>query len=108
MLLHRPTTARPPMWCRSRHPFVRGAHARPYPLRFTARHPGEADGRSFTGTDFCVIFAPSEGYDEPEILPSSIHPICLMSADGGSPRNSNQGASHSLRLGDMDGSDPVS
>jgi hypothetical protein len=24
-----------------------------------------------------------EGYDEPEILPSSIHPICLMSADGG-------------------------
>jgi hypothetical protein len=27
--------------------------------------------------------APSEGYDEPEILPSSIHPICLMSADGG-------------------------
>src|SRR5262249_47147920 len=24
-----------------------------------------------------------EGYDEPEILPSSTHPICLMSADGG-------------------------
>jgi hypothetical protein len=27
--------------------------------------------------------APCEGYDEPEILPSSTHPICLMSADGG-------------------------
>src|SRR5262245_62407551 len=26
-----------------------------------------------------------EGYDEPEILPSSTHPICLMSADGGHP-----------------------
>src|SRR5262249_37432945 len=24
-----------------------------------------------------------EGYNEPEILPSSTHPICLMSADGG-------------------------
>src|SRR5262249_14697240 len=24
-----------------------------------------------------------KGYDEPEILPSSTHPICLMSADGG-------------------------
>jgi hypothetical protein len=23
-----------------------------------------------------------KGYDEPEILPSSTHPICLMSADG--------------------------
>src|SRR2546430_11892244 len=38
---------------------------------------------SFSGTDFCLIFAPCEGYDEPEILPSSTHPICLMSADGG-------------------------
>jgi hypothetical protein len=26
---------------------------------------------SFSGTDFCLIFAPCEGYDEPEILPSS-------------------------------------
>jgi hypothetical protein len=25
------------------------------------------------------------GYDEPEILPSSIHPICLKGADGGQP-----------------------
>ena len=24
-----------------------------------------------TGPDFCLIFAPSGGYDEPEILPSS-------------------------------------
>src|SRR4051812_7234090 len=38
---------------------------------------------SFSGTDFCLIFAPCESYDEPEILPSSTHPICLMSADGG-------------------------
>src|SRR6266436_5161863 len=38
---------------------------------------------SFSSTDFCLIFAPCEGYDEPEILPSSTHPICLMSADGG-------------------------
>src|SRR4029453_19241864 len=38
---------------------------------------------SFSGTDFCLIFAPCEGYDEPEILPSSTHPICLTSADGG-------------------------
>src|SRR5437588_3431192 len=37
---------------------------------------------SFSGTDFCLILAPSEGYDEPEILPSSTHPICLMGADG--------------------------
>src|SRR5205807_1114578 len=28
---------------------------------------------SFSGTDFCLIFAPCEGYDEPEILPSSTH-----------------------------------
>jgi hypothetical protein len=28
------------------------------------------------------------GYDEPETLPSSTHPICLMSADGGHPRGS--------------------
>ena len=39
-------------------------------------------GGSFTGTDFCLIFAPCEGYDEPKILPSSTHPICLTSADG--------------------------
>src|SRR5262245_26937573 len=38
---------------------------------------------SFSGTDFCLIFAPCEGYDEPEILPSSTHQICLTSADGG-------------------------
>jgi hypothetical protein len=27
---------------------------------------------SFTGLKFCLIFAPSKGYDEPETLPSSI------------------------------------
>jgi hypothetical protein len=27
--------------------------------------------RFFSGTDFSLIFAPCEGYDEPEILPSS-------------------------------------
>jgi hypothetical protein len=28
-----------------------------------------------------------EGYDEPEILPSSTRPICLMGADVGQPQN---------------------
>ena len=28
---------------------------------------------ALTGPDFCLIFAPSKGYNEPEILPSSIH-----------------------------------
>jgi hypothetical protein len=37
----------------------------------------------FSGTDFCLIFAPQEGCDGLEILPSSTHPICLMSADDG-------------------------
>src|SRR5450631_1468089 len=37
---------------------------------------------SFTGPDFCLIFAP-HGYDEPEILPSENHPICLTGADVG-------------------------
>src|SRR6202158_6247678 len=40
---------------------------------------------SFAGTDFCLIFAPSKGYDEPEILPSSIRKICLRGADAGQP-----------------------
>jgi ABC transporter substrate binding protein len=45
---------------------------------------GAAYLRAFEmGTDFCLIFAPCKGYDEPEILPSSTHPICLTSADGG-------------------------
>jgi hypothetical protein len=38
---------------------------------------------SFSGIDFCLIFAPQRRYDEPEILPSSIHQICLTSAGGG-------------------------
>jgi hypothetical protein len=36
-----------------------------------------------TGMDFCLIFAPFKGYDEPEILPSSIRSICLIGADTG-------------------------
>ena len=36
---------------------------------------------SFVGTDFCSSSL-LVGYDEPEILPSSTHPICLMGADG--------------------------
>src|SRR3954471_8971343 len=38
------------------------------------------------GLDFCLIFAPSKGYDEPEILPSSIRRICLIGADAGQVR----------------------
>ena len=37
-----------------------------------------------------------KGYDEPEILPSSTRPICLMSADGG---HSAVGAHQKVRLG---------
>ncbi|HEX4569798.1 MAG TPA: hypothetical protein VH184_05175, partial [Dongiaceae bacterium] len=40
---------------------------------------------ALAGTDFCLIFAPSKGYDEPEILPSSTHPVCLTIADAGQP-----------------------
>src|SRR6516162_7931607 len=36
---------------------------------------------AFVGPDFCLIFAPSKGYDEPEILPSSTRPICLTIHD---------------------------
>jgi hypothetical protein len=34
-------------------------------ISFTTRSAG-----SLTGMDFCLIFAPSKGYDEPETLPS--------------------------------------
>src|SRR5258705_6930259 len=54
---------------------------------------------SFSGTDFCLIFAPCEGYDEPEILPSSTHPICLMSADGGHPRRPRNYPNAQIRQG---------
>jgi hypothetical protein len=40
-----------------------------------------ADG--FGVPAFCLIFAPSKGYDEPEILPSSTRKICLIGADAG-------------------------
>src|SRR5512137_2997393 len=35
------------------------------------------------GSDFRRIFIPLQGYDEPEILQSSMQPFCLMVADGG-------------------------
>src|SRR6188508_520312 len=38
---------------------------------------------SLTGPDFCLIFAPLKGYDEPEILPYSIRKSCLIAADAG-------------------------
>src|SRR3990167_4970382 len=41
---------------------------------------------ALTGTDFCLIFAPSKGYDDPEILPSSPRQICLIGADAGQLR----------------------
>src|ERR1700683_479069 len=31
----------------------------------------------------CLIVAPQQGYDEPEILSYAINPFCPMSADGG-------------------------
>jgi maleylpyruvate isomerase len=43
---------------------------------------------SLTGTEFCLIFAPSKGYDEPEILPCSIRSICPIGADDGHFRSS--------------------
>src|SRR5262249_36350421 len=39
--------------------------------------------RFFLRHGFLFHLRSLEGYDEPEILPSSTHPICLMSADGG-------------------------
>src|SRR3970040_1042771 len=38
---------------------------------------------ALTGTDFCLIFAPSTGYDDPDLLPSSTRQICLTAADAG-------------------------
>jgi predicted TIM-barrel fold metal-dependent hydrolase len=47
---------------------------------------------SFTGPDFCPIFAPSIGYDGPKILFISTQPICLIGTDAG------QAAVHRPRL----------
>jgi hypothetical protein len=52
---------------------------RPALMSFTTISVGGLDG-----LDFCLIFTPC-GCDEPEILHSSITPICPMSADAGSP-----------------------
>ena len=40
---------------------------------------------SFGGPDFCPSFAPSIGYDGPEILPITISRFCLIAADAGQP-----------------------
>src|SRR5215470_5814682 len=48
---------------------------------------------AFVGPDFCLIFAPSKGYDESEILPSSTRPFCLTIPDGKHP------AYHFKRIG---------
>ena len=40
-----------------------------------------ADG--FGVPAFCLIFAPLKGYDEPEILRSSLTRLCLIDADAG-------------------------
>src|SRR6185295_3611791 len=52
---------------------------------------------SLTGPDFCLIFAPLKGYDEPEILPYSIHQICLIGADAGHVAYHQRDATLSLR-----------
>jgi hypothetical protein len=43
-----------------------------------------------------------KGYDEPEILPSSIHPICLMSADGGQFKHAVEPPKAACSVGDKD------
>src|ERR1051326_7435668 len=51
-----------------------------------------------TGPDFCPIFAPFNGYDGPEILPSSTQPICLIGADAGQPREASANVEIKIRL----------
>src|SRR5262245_32980106 len=48
--------------------------------RLIARTVFSASSESASG--FCLIFAPSMGYDEPETLPSSITQFCPTHADG--------------------------
>ena len=56
----------------SHHPPGRAVRTASRPPCFVAR-----------GSDFCLICASPVSYDEPEILPSSSHPIRLRSADAG-------------------------
>ena len=41
---------------------------------------------------FCLICASHKSYDEPEILSSSSHPICLRSAAAGQEKHFDQGS----------------
>ncbi len=46
--------------------------------------PGAAvDADGFCVPDFCLIFAPLKGSDEPEILLSQLSQFCLVGADAG-------------------------
>src|SRR5258706_4443506 len=42
-----------------------------------------ASAGDFPVPDFCLIFAPSMGYGEPEILHSGLNPFCRIGADPG-------------------------
>lgn len=42
-----------------------------------------ASAGGFPVPDFCLIFAPSTGYDEQEILNSALNPFCLVGAAPG-------------------------
>src|SRR5262249_17512836 len=56
--------------------------------------------RFFLRHGFLSHLRSMEGYDEPEILPSSTHPICLMSTDGGqsaSATSTSQARCHEAR-----------
>lgn len=57
-----------------------------------------ASASAFNGPAFCPIFTPC-GYDEPEILRSSINPICSMGADAGqvAPSSTSSGLGSSAR-----------
>ena len=73
---------------RAGHPARNGSCLQPKKCRRVARRISltTRSAGSLTGMDFCLIFAPLKGYDEPEILPSSTRKICLIGADAGQPR----------------------
>src|SRR3982751_2684655 len=56
----------------------------PYCLRVARRISfTTCSADAFCVPDFCLIFAPLKGYDEPEILPSQLSRLCLIGADAG-------------------------
>src|SRR6478752_9819791 len=60
----------------------------PYCLRVARRISfTTCSADAFCVPDFCLIFAPLKGYDEPEILPSQLSRLCLIGADAGQRRN---------------------